>query len=103
MQADPLLYLTVDGVFEIHGRGTVVTGYIDNGALQLGDDVCVHGRSGVCRGTVTGIEAGGSVRQRAGKGDRVGVVLRGVTKEDVRRGDFICAVEPISTKEPGNG
>ena len=95
MPTDPFLRLTVEDVFEIKGRGTVATGRIDQGALQVGDEVSIQGPSGVRRTVVTGIEMFRRVLQRAKAGDQVGVLLRDVGKADVQRGDVIIAVESI--------
>ena len=95
MPTDPFLRLTVEDVFEIKGRGTVLTGRLDRGALQVGDEVTLQGPSGVRQTTVTGIEMFRKVLQRAEAGDQVGVLLRDIAKADVHRGDVIVAVESI--------
>jgi elongation factor Tu len=92
---DPFLRLTVEDVFEIKGRGTVITGRIDQGALQVGDEVLLQGPSGARRTTVRGIEMFRKTLDRAETGDQVGVLLQGVGKADVRRGDVITAAESI--------
>ena len=91
MPTDPLLRLTVEDVFEIRGRGTVVTGNIERGAVQVGDEVDVSGPSGVRRATVAGVEKSRKVLDRAEAGDSVGLLLRGLGKADVHRGDVIAA------------
>jgi elongation factor Tu len=92
---DPFLRLTVEDVFEIKGRGTVITGRIEQGALQVGDEVLLQGPSGARRTKVAGLEMFRKVLQRAATGDQVGVLLRDVGKAEVRRGDVITAAESI--------
>ena len=89
MPTDPFLRLTVEDVFEIKGRGTVLTGRLDRGALQVGDEVTLQGPSGVRQTTVTGIEMFRKVVEGAKKGDTVGLLLAGVGKDDIKRGTVL--------------
>jgi elongation factor Tu len=95
MPTDPFLRLTVEDVFHISGRGTVLTGKIESGTLQVGDEVLLRGTAGERRAQVSGIEMFRKVLQRAEAGQNVGVLLRGVEKADVSRGDVITATEAI--------
>ena len=78
--------MTVDDIFFIIGRGTVVTGQVESGTLRKGETVLING-SRSC--VVTAIEAFRKAPDSAKQGDNVGLVLAGVTKDEVRRGDVI--------------
>ena len=56
MSTDPSFRMTVEDVFSIKGRGTVVTGKIENGTIKVGDEIVVQGKSGEVKTIVTGIE-----------------------------------------------
>lgn len=88
---DPDLFrMAVEDVFSITGRGTVVTGQIQSGCVSTGDSVTLRRTDGSVREvTVCGIEMFRKMLDRAGKGDNVGLLLRGVTKSDVGRGDVL--------------
>ena len=78
--------MTVEDVFMIIGRGTVAVGTVESGTLLRGENVLING-SRSC--VVTAIEAFRKAPDSAKQGDNVGLVLAGVTKEEVRRGDII--------------
>jgi translation elongation factor EF-Tu-like GTPase len=82
--------LTVDDTFSLTGRGTVVTGRVESGTLTVGEEVRVV-RAGVTVATtkVSGIEAFREVRERASVGDNVGVLVPGMTRDQVLRGDSL--------------
>ena len=89
MATDPLFRMTVEDVFSIRGRGTVVTGQIESGTLTVGDEISFC-REGVFKKTVvTGIEAFRKQLKQAKAGDNVGVLLRDITKPDIQRGDVL--------------
>ena len=77
----------VEDVFTITGRGTVVTGRVTNGTVRVGDDVTIS-PSGI-RTTVTGIEQFRKSLDYAQEGDNAGLLLRGVSRDQVHRGDLI--------------
>ena len=77
--------LVVEGVFSITGRGTVVTGRVISGSIRVGENVTIL-PSGMST-TVTGIEQFRKSLDYAQAGDNVGVLLRGVSREDVQRGN----------------
>jgi len=86
--ADALFSMPVEDVFTITGRGTVVTGRVATGTLAVGDRVSIVRAGSVLTMTeVTGIEAFRSRRTTASAGDAVGVLLKGVGRDDVQRGD----------------
>ena len=84
--------LTVEDVFSISGRGTVVTGRVSRGELSQGDRVLIRCRDGrVQESRVGGIEAFRKTMKTARAGEIVGVLLQGVTKDQVGRGDTLTA------------
>ncbi len=86
MPTDPDFRMTVEDVFSIAGRGTVVTGQIEAGAIRTGDEVIIRGGKLDKKVTVAGVEAFKKVLQEAKAGDNVGILLRGVAKAEVGRG-----------------
>ena len=84
--------MTVEDVFSISGRGTVVTGRVSRGELSQGDRVLIRCRDGrVQESRVGGIEAFRKTMKTARAGEIVGVLLQGVTKDQVGRGDTLTA------------
>merc|ERR1712072_1186309 len=81
----PFLMATED-VFSITGRGTVVTGRVERGAIKVGEDVYIVGLAETQTVTVTGLEMFQKTLDESVAGDNVGVLLRGIQKEDVQRG-----------------
>ena len=77
--------LTVEDVFSITGRGTVITGRVSSGTIRVGDDVTIL-PNGIST-TITGIEQFRKSLDYAEAGDNVGLLLRGVSREDVQRGN----------------
>ena len=81
---------TVEDVFTITGRGTVVTGHVASGSVSLNDTVTLKRTNGFSMPvTVTGIEMFRKMLNTAKEGDNVGLLLRGVTKGDIGRGDLL--------------
>ncbi|MRJ06467.1 MAG: elongation factor Tu [Epsilonproteobacteria bacterium] len=78
--------MPIEDVFSISGRGTVVTGRIERGTLKLGDDVDIVGFKPTRTTKVTGIEMFRKEMDEAQAGDNVGVLLRGIKKDEVERG-----------------
>ena len=82
--------ITVEDVFSITGRGTVVTGRVESGSVGIGDQVTLRRVDGSVREvTVTGIEMFRKMLDVAKQGDNVGLLLRGLDKHDVGRGDIL--------------
>jgi translation elongation factor EF-Tu-like GTPase len=80
--------LTVDDVFYIRGRGTVVTGQVELGSIRVGDTVQVNVGPPI---RVDGIEAFRKRLDEATEGQNIGLLLTSLSKEDVNRGDVISA------------
>ncbi len=82
--------LSVEDVFSISGRGTVVTGRIDRGVVRIGDEVEIVGLRDTMRATCTGVEMFRKLLDEGRAGDNVGVLLRGTKREEVERGQVLC-------------
>ncbi len=87
--AKPFL-MPVEDIFSIEGRGTVVTGKIERGVVKVGEDVEIVGIKPTQKTTVTGIEMFNKNLQEGMAGDNAGVLLRGLKKEDITRGQVLC-------------
>ena len=83
--------MPVEDVFSISGRGTVVTGRVEQGKLNVGDKIEVVGIKDTQETTATGIEMFRKLLDYAEAGDNVGVLLRGIEKDQVERGQVLCA------------
>ena len=81
--------MPIEDIFSIEGRGTVVTGKIERGIVKVGEDVEVVGLKELQKTTVTGIEMFNKQLQEGQAGDNAGILLRGLKKEDVHRGQVI--------------
>ncbi|GHB56015.1 elongation factor Tu [Persicitalea jodogahamensis] len=89
--------MPVEDVFSITGRGTVATGRIERGVINSGDPVDILGMGAEnLKSTITGVEMFRKILDRGEAGDNVGLLLRGIDKEDIRRGMVIC--KPGSVK-----
>jgi elongation factor Tu len=83
--------MPIENVLTITGRGTVVTGAIEQGTVEMGASVEVVGLGPGLTSVVTGLETFGKTLDRAEAGDNAAVLLRGVRREEVRRGQVLCA------------
>ena len=82
--------MPVEDIFTIHGRGTVVTGRVQSGTVRVGMEVNVIRDGGVATTTtVTGVEMFRKVLDSATAGDNVGLLLKGLSKEQLRAGDLL--------------
>jgi elongation factor Tu len=88
--------MAVEDVFSIQGRGTVVTGRIERGVVKVNDEIEIVGLRPTQKTVVTGVEMFRKLLDRGEAGDNVGVLLRGVGKEDVERGQVLCAPGTIT-------
>jgi len=82
--------MSIEDVFSISGRGTVVTGKVDRGTLKLAEEIEIVGIKDTQKTTVTGIEMFRKEMESTEAGDNCGVLLRGIKKEDVQRGQVLC-------------
>ena len=88
--AKPFL-MPIEGVFSIAGRGTVATGRIEKGKVKIGEEVEIVGFGETSKTVVTGIEMFRKLLDEGLAGDNVGLLLRGVKKEDIERGMVVAA------------
>ena len=90
-KADMPFLLPVEDVFSISGRGTVATGRVERGTVKMADSVEIVGLTDEPKSTViTGIEMFHKLMDSAEAGDNVGLLLRGVNKNDIERGQVLC-------------
>ncbi len=93
---DKPFLMPVEDVFSIEGRGTVGTGRIEQGKIKVGDKVEIVGIKPTVETTVTGVEMFQKTLQEGQAGDNVGLLLRGLKKKDLVRGQVICAPGSIT-------
>ena len=82
--------MSVEDVFTISGRGTVATGQIERGIVKVGEEIEISGIRDTQTTTVTGVEMFRKSLDQGQAGDNVGILLRGVKREDIERGQVIC-------------
>jgi elongation factor Tu len=87
---DKTFLMPVEDVFSISGRGTVVTGRIERGVVKVGDEVEVVGIIDTVKTTVTGIEMFRKLLDQGQAGDNAGLLLRGLKRDDVQRGQVLA-------------
>ncbi len=90
-ELDKPFLMPVEDVFSIEGRGTVVTGKVERGAVKVGEDVEIVGIKDTAKTTVTGVEMFNKSLDQAQAGDNAGVLIRGIKKEEITRGQVLCA------------
>jgi elongation factor Tu len=95
-ETDKDFLMPVEDVFSISGRGTVVTGRIERGTIKIGETIEIVGIRDTQTTTVTGIEMFHKEMEMGEAGDNCGVLLRGIKKEDVERGQVLCKPKSIT-------
>ncbi len=101
-ETDKPFLMPVEDVFSISGRGTVVTGRIERGVVKIGDNIEIVGIKDTQATTVTGVEMFRKEMTQGEAGDNCGVLLRGIAKDDVERGQVLCkpgTITPHTTFE----
>ncbi|MEZ6061969.1 MAG: elongation factor Tu [Planctomycetaceae bacterium] len=94
-EADKPFLMAVEDVFSIEGRGTVATGRIEQGVVKVGEKVQVVGLRDTQETTCTGVEMFQKTLDQGIAGDNVGLLLRGLKKEDIQRGQVLAAPNTI--------
>lgn len=89
-EVDKPFLMPIEDIFSIEGRGTVVTGRIERGIVKVGEDVEVVGIKPTAKTTVTGVEMFNKQLQEGMAGDNAGILLRGLKKDDITRGQVIA-------------
>ena len=87
---DKPFLMPIEDVFSISGRGTVVTGRVETGVVNVGDEVEIVGIKDTSKTTVTGVEMFRKLLDRGEAGDNIGALIRGVAREDVERGQVLA-------------
>jgi elongation factor Tu len=95
-ELDKPFLMPVEDVFSIEGRGTVVTGRIEQGILKMGEEVEIVGIKATEKTTCTGVEMFKKILDEGQAGDNIGALLRGVKKDDVTRGQVLAAPGSIT-------
>ena len=93
---DQPFLMPIEDVFTIQGRGTVVTGRVDRGVVKVGEEVEIVGIREVLRTTCTGVEMFRKLLDEGRAGENIGVLLRGIKREDVERGQVLAAPGSIT-------
>ena len=88
-ELDKPFLLPIEDVFSIKGRGTVVTGRIESGVIKVGEEIEIVGIRDTAKTTVTGVEMFRKMLDQGEAGDNVGILLRGIGKDDVERGQVL--------------
>jgi elongation factor Tu len=96
---DAPFLLPVENVLTITGRGTVVTGAVERGTVRVGDRIEVLGFGGALASVVTGVETFGRPMEFAQAGDNVAILLRGVGRNQVRRGQIVAAPASLTPRQ----
>lgn len=87
---DQAFLMPIEDVFSISGRGTVVTGRVETGVVKVGEEIEIIGIKDTAKTTCTGVEMFRKLLDQGEAGDNVGVLLRGVGREDVERGQVLA-------------
>ena len=93
---DQPFLMPIEDVFSISGRGTVVTGRVERGIIHVGDEIEIMGIKETQTTTCTGVEMFRKLLDQGEAGDNVGVLLRGTKREEVERGQVLCAPGSIT-------
>ena len=93
---DQPFLMPIEDVFTIQGRGTVVTGRVDRGVVKVGEEVEIVGIRDIQRTTCTGVEMFRKLLDEGRAGENIGVLLRGIKREDVERGQVLAAPGSIT-------
>jgi elongation factor Tu len=93
---DQPFLLPIEDVFSISGRGTVVTGRIERGVINVGEEVEIVGIRETKKSVCTGVEMFRKLLDRGEAGDNVGVLLRGIDREGVERGQVLCKPKSVA-------
>jgi len=93
---DKPFLMPIEDVFSISGRGTVVTGRVERGIVKVGDEVAIIGVKDTVKTTCTGVEMFRKILDQGQAGDNVGVLVRGIKRDEVERGQVLAAPNSIT-------
>lgn len=89
-ETDKPFLMPVEDIFSIEGRGTVVTGKIERGIIKVGEEIEIVGLKNTQKTTVTGVEMFKKLLDQGQAGDNVGLLVRGIKRDEVERGQVLC-------------
>ena len=95
-EVDKPFLMPVEDVFSISGRGTVATGRIESGVIKTGEEVEIVGVTETKKSVCTGVEMFRKLLDSGEAGDNVGILLRGVERDDIQRGQVLCKPASIT-------
>lgn len=87
---DKHFFMPIEHVFSIPNRGTVCSGLLEQGVIKKGNDCEIVGYNKTIKSTVTGVEMFHQLLDQAQAGDQLGVLVRGVKRDEIRRGMILC-------------
>lgn len=93
MSADPTFRMTVQEIFSIRGRGTVISGQIENGTVTVGDEIFLLSQGSQKKTKVSGVEVKRKKVKQAQKGDQAGVLLKEIGEGEIQPGDVLAGSE----------
>ena len=93
---DQPFLMPIEDVFSISGRGTVVTGRVERGVINVGDEVEIVGIRDTKKSICTGVEMFRKLLDRGEAGDNVGILLRGIERDGVERGQVLCKPKSVN-------
>jgi len=93
---DQPFLMPIEDVFSISGRGTVVTGRVERGVINVGDEVEIVGIHDTKKSVCTGVEMFRKLLDRGEAGDNVGILLRGIERDGVERGQVLCKPKSVN-------
>jgi len=93
---DKPFLMPIEDVFSISGRGTVVTGRVERGVIKVGEEVEIVGIKDTVKTTCTGVEMFRKLLDQGQAGDNVGILIRGVKRDEVERGQVLAAPKSIT-------
>ncbi|MBF0296639.1 MAG: elongation factor Tu, partial [Magnetococcales bacterium] len=93
---DGAFLMPIEDVFTISGRGTVVTGRVERGVVRVGENVSIVGLKATANSVCTGVEMFRKLLDQGQAGDNIGVLLRGIKREDVQRGQVLAKPNSIT-------
>jgi elongation factor Tu len=93
---DQPFLMPVEDVFSISGRGTVATGRVESGVVKVGEEIEIVGMKDTRKTTVTGVEMFRKMLDQGQAGDNVGILLRGIKREEIERGQVLAAPGSIT-------
>ncbi len=97
-ELDKPFLMPIEDIFSIEGRGTVVTGRIERGIIKVGEEIEIVGIKDTVKSTVTGIEMFNKQLEQGQAGDNAGILIRGVKKEDIHRGQVLAKTGSVKPR-----